>query len=123
MQLFGHERDDERLRNRLIVIDWKRAVGITLSAQILRHEFFTGDFRHRRQDALVMNAPRLKLFLHHPLPLGRELRRRIDLLMTAGRRQDHSQQTSRNSSHSKIKRSSAAISMPQILRVLPALRG
>ena len=70
-----------------------------------------------------MNAARLELFLNHPLSLDREFRRRIDLLMTAGRGQNHSQQTLRDSSHSKIKRSSAAISMQQILRVLPALRG
>src|SRR5437870_11554387 len=113
MQLLGHKCDDERLRNRLIVADRKRVVRMTLRAQIFGDEFFTRHFRHRRQDTLVMNAARLELFLHHPLSLGRELRRRIDLLMTAGRRQNHSQQTLRNSSHSKIKRSSAAISMPR----------
>ena len=90
-KLFGHERDNEWLRNRLIVTDWERAVPITFVAQIFRHEFFPRHFGHRRQHALVVNAARLELFLHHLLPLGRELRCRRNFLVAAspGKGRDH----------------------------------
>ncbi len=86
-QLFGHQCDNKRLRNRLIVPDRQRAVRVTSSAQIFGDEFFSRHFRHRRQNALVTDPARLELFLDHFLPLGREIGIRRGVFLAAGRRQ------------------------------------
>ena len=46
-QLFGHEPDDERLGNGLVVPDRQRAVQVGLCAHVFRKECFPRHFRHR----------------------------------------------------------------------------
>ena len=68
-QFLRHQGNDVRLRDCLVITDRQWTIFVTAVPHIVRNKFFARDLRHRRQHALVLNAPRRQLLLHHLLAL------------------------------------------------------
>jgi len=63
----GHQRDHQRLRDRLAAVDGERAIFVGVTAQPWRKELLTGNLAHRLQHARVSDPVRQQLLGHHPL--------------------------------------------------------
>ena len=70
LERLGHEADDVRLRNRLLVADGKRVIVVRTRPHPRGDEQMALHPRHRIEHAWASDIPRAKLVLDHAPPLG-----------------------------------------------------
>ena len=78
VERFGHERDNERRRDRLLIADRQSHILIGQLARLTRHEFVSRRVAHRFNHALVLDSGIDHGRLHHPLAGRFELRGEVE---------------------------------------------